>query len=138
MCIHPSFTYVSHIHADLDAIFSIENWPDFTDATRGGPDSIRQTHWVIPIPAYDIEGKLIDLHYYCHHLEGAVAEVHFNLSHWAISRHGVPGKDVYTADMVLIRILTPPRAYSIPRTPLKRKVSAFIHPDSSPTKHARA
>jgi len=95
-------------------------------------------HRVIPIPAYDIEGKLIDPRYYRRHLEGAVAEVHFNLSHWSISRHGVPGKDVYTADMVLIRVLTPPRAYSIPRTPLKRKVSAFIHPDSSPTKRARA
>ncbi|KIM59455.1 hypothetical protein SCLCIDRAFT_27285 [Scleroderma citrinum Foug A] len=117
----------------LDGIFSIENWPAFSDAARGGLDSIKQTHHVIPIPAYDLEGKLIDPRYYRRHLEGAVAEVHFNLSHWSIAWQGVPGKDVYTADIVLIRVIAPPRTH----TPLKRKVSAFIHPDSSPTKCPR-
>ena len=115
----------------------MENWPAFSDAARGGLDSIRQTHQVIPIPAYDIEGKLIDPCFYRHYLEGAVAEVHFNLSHWSILRQGVPGKDVYTADIVMIRVLVPPRASATPRTPLKRKVSAYIHPESSPTKCAR-
>ena len=123
--------------ASLNAIFCIENWPAFSDAARGGLDSIRQTHRVIPIPAYDVEGKLIDPHYHCRHLEGALAEVHFNLTHWSISRQGVPGKDVYTADIALIRVLVPPRAAATPCTPLKRKVSAFIHPDCSPTKRAR-
>ena len=132
-------TRLSHLSAALDGIFSIENWPAFSDAARGGLDSIKQTHRVIPIPAYDLEGKLIDPRYYCRHLEGAVAEVHFNLSHWSIARQGVPGKDVYTADIVLIRVIAPPRATATPRTrtPLKRKVSAFIHPDSSPTKRPR-
>ena len=133
----PSTYYLSHVHAELDTIFSIENWPAFSDAARGGLDSIRQTHQVIPIPAYDIEGKLIDPHFYCHHLEGAVTEIHFNLSHWSITRQGVPGKDVYTADIVMIQVLAPPCASATPHTPLKRKVSAYIHPDSSPTKRAR-
>jgi len=130
-------TCLSYLNAGLDGIFSIENWPAFSDAARGGLDSIRQTHRVIPVPAYDLEGKLIDPCYYRRHLEGALAEVHFNLSHWSIAKQGVPGKDVYTADIVLIRVIAPPRATATPRTPLKRKVSAFIHPDSSPTKRAR-
>ena len=36
-----STTYCSHIHVDLDAIFSMENWPAVSDAARGGLDSIR-------------------------------------------------------------------------------------------------
>ena len=92
---------------------------------------------MIPVPAYDLEGKLIDPRCYRRHLEGALAEERFNLSHWSIAKQGVPGKDVYTADIVLIRVIAPPCATATPRTPLKRKVSAFIHPDSSPTKRAR-
>ncbi|KAL4064818.1 hypothetical protein V8B97DRAFT_2025921 [Scleroderma yunnanense] len=65
----------------------------------------------------NIEWKLIDPCCYHCHLEGALAEVHFNLSHWSISRNGVPGKDVYTADI--------------------RKVSAYLHPDASPMKCAK-
>jgi len=130
-------TCLSYLNAGLDGIFSIENWPAFSDAARGGLDSIRQIHCVIPVPAYDLEGKLIDPCYYHRHLEGALAEVHFNLSHWSIAKQGVLGKDVYTADIVLIRVIAPPRATATPRTPLKRKVSAFIHPDSSPMKRAR-
>ncbi|KIO14778.1 hypothetical protein M404DRAFT_17638 [Pisolithus tinctorius Marx 270] len=122
---------------DLDPIFSIENWPTFSDAARGGLDSIRQTHQVIPIPAYDLEGKLIDPRFYRRYLEGAVVELHFNLSHWSISRQGIPGKDVYTADIVMMHVLVPPHASVTPRTPLKRKVSAYIHPDSSPTKRLK-
>jgi len=111
----------------------------FSEAARGGLDSIRKTHRVIPIPAYDIEGNLIDLRFYRRHLEGAVVEAHFNLSHWSISRHGAPGKDVYTADIVMLRVLVPPCASAAPQhSPLKRKVSAYIHPDASPTKHSRA
>ncbi|KAI5988492.1 hypothetical protein F5J12DRAFT_898182 [Pisolithus orientalis] len=119
---------------DLDPIFSIENWPTFSDAARGGLDSIRQMHWVIPIPAYDLEGKLIDPCFYHCYLEGAVVELHFNLSHWSILRQGIPGKDVYTADIVMMHVLVPPHASATPCTPLKRKVSAYIHLDSSPTK----
>ena len=96
-----------------------------------------QTHRVIPIPAYDITGKLIDPHYYHRHLEGAIVEAHFNLSHWAISQQGIPGKDVYMADIVMLHVIVPPRASAMPRTPTKRKVSAYIHPDASPTKRTK-
>ncbi|KAL4068927.1 hypothetical protein V8B97DRAFT_2024585 [Scleroderma yunnanense] len=112
----------------LDGISLIDNWPEFSDAARGGLDSIRQMHWIIPIPAYDIEGKLIDPCCYHHHLESALAEVHFNISHWSISRNGVPGKDVYTADIVCIHVLTPPHASAASHSSLKRKMSAYLHP----------
>jgi len=55
-------------------------------------------------------------------------------------RHSAPGKDVSTADIVMLCVLVPPHASAAPQCspPLKRRVSAYIHPDASPTKCSRA
>ncbi|KIJ21318.1 hypothetical protein PAXINDRAFT_151863 [Paxillus involutus ATCC 200175] len=43
------------------AIFSIENWLMASDAAQAKLEVMKGTHRVIPIPAYNVEGKLISL-----------------------------------------------------------------------------
>ncbi|KAF8836904.1 hypothetical protein BDN67DRAFT_983613 [Paxillus ammoniavirescens] len=49
---------------ELGGIFAIENWPTFHDAAKGGLEGIMNTHRVVPIPAYDMAGNLIDPRHY--------------------------------------------------------------------------
>ncbi|KIJ13523.1 hypothetical protein PAXINDRAFT_156471 [Paxillus involutus ATCC 200175] len=67
------------------AVFSIENWPTASDAAQAELEAIKGTHWVIPIPTYNVEGKLIKPDAYRHCLEGALVELYFNLVHWSIA-----------------------------------------------------
>ncbi|KAG1858505.1 hypothetical protein F4604DRAFT_1684915 [Suillus subluteus] len=75
----------------LDGIFLIKNWPTFSNAARGGLEGIKTTHRVVLIPAYD--------------MKGATIELHFTLTHWSIHPKrgdGTSGIDTYTADIVMI------------------------------------
>lgn len=85
----------------------------------------------MPIPAYDLEGKLIKPDAYTCSLKNTLVELHFNLSHWAIAgKGGNPGSDVFTADIHMIRVIAPPQpTVACAR---KRKVSLFIDPSSAP------
>ena len=100
-------------------------------------DSIKDTHRVHPILAYGMDGKLIKPQAYRRQLDGALVELYFTLSHWAIGeRNGSPGNDVYTADIVIIRVLAAPHS-TVASTPRKWKVAElFVDPNSSPTKKA--
>lgn len=42
----------------------------------------RRTHMVQPLPAYDVDHKLIDPCLYERELRGAIVEVHFTLEHF--------------------------------------------------------
>ena len=120
------------------SMVSIENWPTFHDTATSALDAIKGTHRVLPILAYGIDGKLIRPQMYCHQLEGALVELYFALSHWAIGdRKGNTGNDVYAADIVMIHVLAPPCS-TVVTTPRKCKVAdLFVDPSSSPNKKAR-
>ncbi|KAF8076842.1 hypothetical protein FPV67DRAFT_1445399 [Lyophyllum atratum] len=120
----------------------IENWPAVYDAAKEALASMVDTHNVIPLPAYDMHGALLWPIHYRAYLEGALVQVHFNLTHWSIgAKDSNPAVDTYVADISNIRVLTPPVAKG-PVTPRKRKVSAKdpMTPDSqgsSPSKKNR-
>jgi hypothetical protein len=88
---------------EVDPRFLIENWPVQNPATQVHLDAIKGTHIVNPIPAYDVEGRLILPTEYEHKLRGAIVRLEFRLTHWIVRRH-----DFFSADVVRIRVLVPP------------------------------
>ncbi|KAI6003100.1 hypothetical protein EDD15DRAFT_2467773 [Pisolithus albus] len=116
--------------------FSIENWPVDDNETKTELENLKATHRLIPLPAYDVEGNLIEPHAYQRSLQGALVKLYFNMSHWAIAgKNGLHGSDVFTAEIQMIRVIDPPRPTI---TSNKRKVSLYIHPESNCNKKFRA
>lgn len=74
-----------------------------------------ESHRVIPIPAYDLNSRLIVPAQYPRILEDAVAIIYFSLKHWTID-----SVDTYIAEIVNIRVVTPP-TLSKTNSPQKRK-----------------
>lgn len=83
-----------------------------------------------------MRGDLIDPPLYRSRLCGAIAEVHFELTHWSMrGKNNDPDRDTYTADVVAIRVLVPPKPTMV--TPKKRRVLDRMDPMESPTKKSR-
>lgn len=123
---------MSRSHNHLSDFRHIENWPVTTDAAREELLTMLQTHSVNPVPAYDMHGYLIDPLSYRNRLAGAIVELHFELSHWSMKgRAGEASCDTYAADIVVIRVLVPPRPTLV--TPRKRKVFDKLDPFASPS-----
>ncbi|KAI6094312.1 hypothetical protein F5141DRAFT_1224490 [Pisolithus sp. B1] len=53
-------------------MFNIRNWPTYSDMAKNALDTIKETHNVVPIPAYDLSGHLIKPQAYHAKLEGAL------------------------------------------------------------------
>ncbi|KAI6018350.1 hypothetical protein EDC04DRAFT_2607813 [Pisolithus marmoratus] len=47
------------IQDEESSIFNIRNWPTYSDMAKNALDTIKETHNVVPIPAYDLSGHLI-------------------------------------------------------------------------------
>ncbi|KAG6824516.1 hypothetical protein H0H92_006634 [Tricholoma furcatifolium] len=110
----------------------IENWPVNSDAARDELASMTDTHCVNPIPAYDMHRYIIHPTFYRTCLVGAIVELNFELTHWAMkSRNSEAACDTYTADIVAVHVLVPPKPTVI--TPRKRKVFHKMDPLSSPS-----
>ena len=94
-------------------------------------------HHVFPIPAYDLQGHLVPPIQYRNWLEGAVVELHFELNRWSIggSDNG-PNSDTYSADMMQIWVLVPPKPCVV--MPMKHKVFHQIDPLESQPRRAIA
>ena len=70
---------------------------------------MRETHIVIPLPAYDDNGRLIAPTNYRTTLKGATAAVRFDLSHWCFSaKEGKPASDTFVANIRRIDVLRKP------------------------------
>ncbi|KAI5989258.1 hypothetical protein EDD15DRAFT_2284432 [Pisolithus albus] len=117
----PSDTAVSDV-------FSFERWPLTKETNRAELLSLKSTHRILPLPAYDLDDHLIRPGSYCRLLQGAIVEVHFTLSHWAIA---AAKRDVYGADIERIRLLVPPTHTA---TAKKRRIPFRLEEDSSPAK----
>ena len=77
------------------------------------------SHRVIPLPAYDTKGNLIQPKNYKNALAGALVRINFKLSHWHINSQPIHTHS-FVADIVSIRVLIPPITST---TLTKRKTS---------------
>ena len=90
---------------------------------------------VIPIPAYNMESRLVHPTQYLDTLQGAVVTIRFTLKHWPIHSER---SDTNVADIVSMRVLIPRK--ETPLTPRRRRI-ALRDPfdeeelDWSPTKN---
>ncbi|KAI5989725.1 hypothetical protein EDD15DRAFT_2198409 [Pisolithus albus] len=109
--------------------FTFEQWPLTCERNRAELLTLKSTHHLLPIPAYDLEGNLLKLSTYWRYLQGALIEIHFTLSHWGIA--GVK-QDVHGGEIELIRLLEPPPASSAPVQ--KRKLPLHLDTDDGPAK----
>lgn len=97
--------------------FEVENWPVRRDAAKQELNKLKDTHVVIPIPAYDLAGQLIQPQDYETKLRGAIVLLKFHMNHWKIQN-----KHYFTADIQKIRVLAPPKGPVEHDTPtVKRK-----------------
>lgn len=107
----------------LEFPWSIHNWPCATDAGRNALTDIVDTYHVVPVPAYEIDGRLMSPVDYQRHLSKAVVELHFTLTHFTIAEKDGKkgGSDVYTPDLHSMRVLKKPTPTIT--SPRKRKIS---------------
>jgi hypothetical protein len=99
-----------------DDIAILANWPVADRCTHALQRIISDgMHNVNPIPAYDINNKLILPKNYTRNLSGAIAEVHF-----AIVHHHLENKkcSMFTAVLRELKVLRPPTQVS---NPLRKK-----------------
>ena len=62
----------------------MRDWPTSTLKAAEDLAALAAAHAVCPLPAYDINGVLIKLRWYAHHLEGATVILRFHLNHHLI------------------------------------------------------
>ena len=112
-----------------------------SDAVLALGDIIKnQTHIARQMPAYDLNGDLIDPARYASKLIGATVTVRFVLQHYVISRKDRDGNtrvtsDTFTASLDYLRIAINPDSKG-PVTPRKKKPGKMdtVYGDWSPTK----
>ncbi|KAI5983548.1 hypothetical protein EDD15DRAFT_2202033 [Pisolithus albus] len=113
--------------------FTFQQWPLTRERHRAELLTLKSTHRLLPVPAYDLEGNLLKPSTYRRYLQGALVEIHFTLSHWGIAG---AKRDVYGGEIELIRLLEPPRASSAPVQ--KRKLPLHLDTDDGPAKKRAA
>jgi hypothetical protein len=94
-----------------------------SDAAEAELENMKTNYRATPLAAYDAHDRLIDAASYRPRLQGALVEMHFNLSHSAFK-----GKDTYTADIHTIRVLKPPQPSTAPK---KHRLPATFDPPAS-------
>ncbi|KAF9232798.1 hypothetical protein BU15DRAFT_80809 [Melanogaster broomeanus] len=114
---HVLFEKINGDNADDEFIqrtYDLDDWPVHSEGARNALDDMKSTHHAIPLAAYDVDDQLIPPTSYRQQLQGALVEIHFNLSHSAFK-----GKDMYTADIHSIRVITvPPSTATTKKCPL--------------------
>lgn len=97
-------------------------WPTSTPEAAEALEVAAETHRVKPLPAYDLNGVLIEPQYYTKRLDGATVILRFELTHHLIGRgKEKPPVDTFSARVVQIRIILPPPG-AAPATPQKKKL----------------
>ena len=86
-----------------DFPFTIKNWPTYSDFAAGTLNNMKDTYWVLPIPAYKQGGGLMYPTMYKHQLVGVTVILNFTLTHWFIPVK--PGQmqevsDIYSAELL--------------------------------------
>lgn len=113
-----SFYHSNHLTTE----YNIHNWP-VPYANECHLASIKDTHDVEPLPAYDIKGNRIRPTDYEDKLAGAVARVCFSIVHYIIKE-----KHIYNALVKDITVVRPPTTIAstslkhILHSPKKKKI----------------
>ena len=95
--------------ADKPDFASATKWPLTHEETCAELQTVLTTHRIVPVPAYDIQGKLVSPEAYRRTLEDAIVELHFSLSHFAIAgKKGTRSKDVFVGEIDAMHVLVPP------------------------------
>ena len=93
-------------------------------------------HSINPVPVYDMHGHLVSPNFYRNRLVGAIVELHFELTHWAVKGWNDSAScDTYTADVIAIHVLVPPKPVNV--TPRKQKIYDKMDPFASPSPHKK-
>ncbi|KAJ7192594.1 hypothetical protein GGX14DRAFT_594476 [Mycena pura] len=101
---------------DPKEVEAMEKWPVYSDQARADLAKIKDTHRVLPLWAYGKDTKLIPPEEYREALSDAVVCATVFLKHWAYPPKGDEGgRDVYTADIQHLRVLS-----KLPITPKNR------------------
>ena len=104
----------------LDVAFT-QAWPTSTPQAAEALAATSESHRVEPLLAYDLNGVLIEPHYYMKRLDGTTVILRFELTHHLIHRQGKALVDTFSARIVQIRVIFPlPGA--APVTPQKKRV----------------
>ncbi|KAJ3549366.1 hypothetical protein NMY22_g913 [Coprinellus aureogranulatus] len=149
--------------ADETIAFTAEDWPVRHDSAKEHLSLLKDTHYIIPLPAYspDSEGvaTIIPPSSYEAKLRGAVVKLEFYLNHWSVEQKAEFGdrrrgegaskkgaedtkKDIFTADIKQITVLIPPlpptpsRKRALPRT-VDSTSGGASEADASPSKKAK-
>jgi hypothetical protein len=89
--------------------FNMNNWPVHTAHASVSMRSMRKTHQVRPLPAYDVDNKLICPQDYRSKLRGALVQILFTMTHWPEpGRGGKPPLDTFVADILGLRVINEP------------------------------
>jgi len=96
-------------------------WPTSTPEAASALAAASETHSVNPLPAYDLNGVLVDPQQYTRRLDGATVIIRFELNHYLIRSKGQPSIDTFSARVVQLRVILPPPGAS-PVTPRKKKI----------------
>ena len=122
-------------------MYPLSEWPVIHPEAAEARDNLVNTHRVVPLPAYDMNGHLISPDRYKSALAGALARVTFTLTHWFIPAKDAtsaspasPATNTFVADVTSIRILIDPPT---PKTPQRRKISKRDPGFESPSKKAK-
>ncbi|KAK6996625.1 hypothetical protein R3P38DRAFT_3221693 [Favolaschia claudopus] len=94
----------------------LKKWPVKNHEAGIALQSMRNTHVVNELPAYDIHRHLIPPSEHMKALGGAIVRVAISLRHWSIDKQA---KDVYTADIVSLSVIGSASG------PKKRRAPAF-------------
>jgi hypothetical protein len=98
--------------------YTITNWP-VSERCQSALEELEDSHVVNPIPAFDIDHKLIDPNEYTTKLCGALVEIHFAIVHHQIKS---ANKSIFNAILRELIVLRPPITNI--RSPIKRKIGA--------------
>jgi len=123
--------------SDKPDFATANKWPLTHEETHAELQTALMTHHIVPVPAYDIEGKLILPEAYRCALEDGIVEMHFGLSHFAIAgKKGMRSKDVFVGEIDVMRVLVPPRPTSS-NVMKKRVVRMHLDPNTPISKKLR-
>ncbi|KAI6012258.1 hypothetical protein PISMIDRAFT_119218 [Pisolithus microcarpus 441] len=120
---------VTHAMFHADDLFSYKLWPLTKERHCAELLALKPSHWLCPMPTYDLTNDLLipSTSHRC--LQGAIMEIHFTLSHWSIVTTRC---DVYSGLIWLICILVLPVASTA--AGMKRKLPLHLDIEEKPAK----
>jgi len=113
--------------------WSLADWPVISSEAEDAKQQMLTTHRVVPLPAYDIKGNLIEPKKYQEALAGALVRVNFTMAHWYIASNN-ESTNSFVANIKSVRVLIDP---VVAKSPKKRKTAKQETEIASPARRRR-